>query len=148
MAAELKFACNLLLVIINLQVKKIAFVGSDSIGLSIAGKEIFSSKEMFIVSSLWQAKKAKRYIHVQSSKQGFMFLLILRCGDIESCPSPCSGNSRDILGLNQLLKQRGLAVFHQNVCGLFSNITLISELLRSFDGIDILTLSETHIQKD
>ena len=148
MAAALKFACTLLLVFINLQVKKIAFVGSDSIGLSIDGKEIVSSKETFIVSSLLQAKSAKRNILGQSAKQSFTCLLILMCGDIESFPGPCSGNSRDIPGLKQLLKQRGLAIFHQNVRGLFSNINLISELLQSFNGIDKLTLSETHIQKD
>ena len=145
MSVVLKFTCILLLVIINFQVKKIAFVGSDSIGLTIAGKESVSSKETFILSSSWQAKRAKRNIHVRSSMQSFLCLLILMSGDIESCPGPYS---RDIPALKQLLKQRGLAVFHQNVRGLFSNINLVSELFQSFSGIDILTLSETHIQKD
>eukprot|EP00795_Rhopilema_esculentum_P008031 gene8031-13942_t len=111
MSVVLKLTCTLLLVIINFQVKKIVFVGSDSIGLTIAGKEIASSKETFILSSLWQAKRAKRDIHVRSSKQSFPCLLILMSGDIESCPGPYS---RDIPALKQLLKQRGLEVFHQN----------------------------------
>ena len=108
MAAALKLACILLLVLINFKVKKAAFVGSDSIGLSIAGKKIVSSKEMFILSSLWQTKTAclgaKRDIHVRSSKESFVCLLILMCGDKESCPGPCSGNSRGIPGFKQLLK--------------------------------------------
>eukprot|EP00795_Rhopilema_esculentum_P009289 gene9289-16986_t len=111
----------------------------------VRGKEIASSKETFILSSLWQAKRGKRDIHVRSSMQSFLCLLILMSGDIESCPGPYS---RDIPALKQLLKQRGLAVFHQNVRGLFSNINLVSELFQSFSGIDILTLSETHIRKD
>ena len=32
--------------------------------------------------------------------------------------------------------------------GLFSNISLVSVLLQSFRGIDILVLSETHIEGD
>ena len=147
MAAVLKLACILLLVIINFQVKKTAFVGSDSIGLSVAGKEIANSKETFTLSSLWQARSAKQDIHVRSVRQSFMCLLIMMCGDTESCPGPCSENNGQIPGLRQLLRQRGLKVFHQNVRELFSNITLISELFQSFNGIKILTLRETHMQK-
>ena len=50
--------------------------------------------------------------------------------------------------LNNYLKHRSLAVFHQNVRGLFSNINLVSQRFQSFNGIDILTVSETRIQKD
>ena len=75
MAAALKLACILLLVFINLQVKKAAFVGSDPIGLSIAGKEIVSSKGTFILLSLWQAKTAKRGIHVFTAPEGLPFQL-------------------------------------------------------------------------
>ena len=37
-------------------------------------------------------------------------------------------------------------MFHQNVRGLFGNLGHVSELLQSFPGIDILSLSETHIE--
>ena len=96
MAVVLKFACISLLVIINFQVKKSAFVDSDSIGLSIAGKELDNSKETFILSSLWQIRRRKRDIHVRSSRQSFVCLLILMCGDIESCPGPSLGGGRNI----------------------------------------------------
>ena len=39
-------------------------------------------------------------------------------------------------------------ILHQNVRGLFANHVYICELIQSFKGIDILTLSETHIESN
>ena len=38
-----------------------------------------------------------------------------------------------------------MKIFHQNVKGLFSNKPYVLELLQTFKGIDILPMSETHI---
>ena len=67
------------------------------------------------------------------------------CGDVEQCPRPgyCR---RSILELTSLLNNKGMKMFHQNVRGLFGNLGHVSGLLQSFPGIDILSLSETHIE--
>lgn len=61
------------------------------------------------------------------------------CGVIETCPGP----ERDIPELKRLLCQKGLKILQQNVRGLLSNKVYLCELFQSFDGIDILTMSET-----
>eukprot|EP00795_Rhopilema_esculentum_P007243 gene7243-12925_t len=67
------------------------------------------------------------------------------CGDVEQCPGP--GNfRRNISELTSLTNNKGMKIFHQNVRGLFGNLGHVSELLQSFPGIDILSLSETHIE--
>lgn len=38
-----------------------------------------------------------------------------------------------------------MRIIHQNVRGLFSNLNSVKILLKNFEGIDILTFSETHI---
>ena len=43
---------------------------------------------------------------------------------------------------------RGIKIFHQNVSGLLTNIDKVKILLRDFKNIDLLTLSETHINDD
>ena len=77
-------------------------------------------------------------------------MLLLFCGDIESFPRPIFLNdtTRNSPEMNSLLGKRGIKISHQSVQGLFSNINLVSVLLQSFRGIDVLTLSETHIESD
>ena len=132
---------------INLNVKRCAFVSSDCIGLSLIGEEAeeFKYGESFISSSLWQARGGKFSFRMRTSKQSFLSILILMCGDVEQCPGPgyCR---RSILELTSLLNNKGMKMFHQNVRGLFGNLGHVSELLQSFPGIDILSLSETDIE--
>ena len=87
-------------------------------------------------------------LYVRTSRRNLINLLILLCGDIESCPGPQTDEVRDVPRLNTLLNQSGMKIFHQNVRGLFSNRVYISELFENFKGIDILALSETHITKE
>jgi len=47
--------------------------------------------------------------------------------------------------LKELLQTKGLSVLHQNIRGLLTNFCSIQDLLSSYQSIDILTLSETHI---
>ena len=151
MAVTLKFALMLLVILTCIQVKKSAFVTSDTVGLSIEGKEISSGNESFISSSLWQLKRGGRSMQLRNSTRSYITLLILLCGDVESCPGPTSaqigGGERIIDELMSLLKVKGLKILHQNTRGLLSNFAYISELFQSFKGIDILTLSETHIDE-
>ena len=46
------------------------------------------------------------------------------------------------------VKHRGIKIFHQNVRGLLTNIDKVKILFRGFKSIDILTLSETHINNN
>ena len=48
--------------------------------------------------------------------------------------------------LLSLINNKGMKRFHQNVRGLFGNLGHVSKLLHSFPGIDILSLSETHVE--
>ena len=95
-------------------------------------------------------KERKVYCLPSKHEANIICTLLLLCGDIESCPGPVyqNDNNRNIPELNSLLRKRGIKIFHQNVRGLFSNINLVSELLQSFCGIGVLTLSETHIESD
>ena len=134
------------MLIAALHVKNPAFVTSDTIGLSIEGKELVSNKDSLIVSSLWNSRGGKFTFRVRSSRRSLFALLILMCGDVEPWPGPINQQdcSRSIPELNSLLQKRGLKILHQNA-GLFANMAYISETFESFRGIDILGLSETHI---
>ncbi len=66
-------------------------------------------------------------------------LLLLLCGDIETCPGP----SQECF--DQFIKSRGMKIFHQNICGLFSKFHNLQELFDRHTSIDILALSEIHI---
>jgi hypothetical protein len=68
-------------------VRRKSFVGSDSIGLSIEGKEIIVRNETYINSSLWQVRDGKFRIRY-TNYRGIINILLLLCGDIETCPGP------------------------------------------------------------
>ena len=150
MADVLRLVQIVLVIIQSFHAKKIAFVSSDTIGLSIEGKELIDTQESYITSSLWQSRRGNYTVYHRSARHNVTCLLLLLCGDIESCAGPiCQiDKTRNIPEMNSLLGKRGLKLFHQNVRGLFSNINLVSVLLQRFRGIDVLTLSETHIESD
>lgn len=150
MVDVLSFVHIVLVIILSLQVKKIAFVCSDTIGLSIEGKELIDTQETYIISSLWQSRSGKFIVYHRSARHNVICMLLLLCGDIERCPGPICPNDkiRNITKMISLLGKRGIKIFHQNVRGLFSNINLVSVLFQRFRGIDVLTLSETHIESD
>jgi len=64
-------------------------------------------------------------------------LLLLLSGDIEKCPGP-----RDF---GDFTTTRGMKIVHQNIRGLWQNLANLSVVLERYRGIDIITLSETHI---
>ena len=74
-----------------------------------------------------------------TTRKTTLVLLLMMCGDIESFPGPQEES------LNGFMKSRGLKVFHQNVRGIFTNFVHVQELLDRYKGMDILSLSETHI---
>ena len=80
------------------------------------------------------------------SNSTFLGLLLLLCGDVEPCLGP-SQNTRFNPEIERLTSKNGVKILHQNVRGLSSNFDHIVELLRSFPNMDVLTLSETHLQQ-
>jgi exonuclease III len=69
-------------------------------------------------------------------------ILLLLCGDIESCPGPI----QDELG--SFLNTKGMKIVHQNVRGLFNNLLGLQELIERHGAVDIMTVSERHIVDD
>ena len=67
-------------------------------------------------------------------------------GDINVHPGPTT--TRNIPELSRLLNCKGIKTFHQNVRGLFKNIDKLRALVTDFSNMDIITLSETHINTD
>ena len=53
------------------------------------------------------------------------------------CPGP---------SFAEFTKMRGMKIIHQNIRGLFHNISHFSAVLEKYNNIDIITLSETHIR--
>ena len=147
MAACSTVLSTLFIFVLNLQVKRSSFVDSDFIGLTLLGNENDEviHGETFTCSSLFQVRGGKFCFRIRSSRQSFFNILILMCGDVQSCPGP--GNcTRNIQELDSLIKTRGIKIFHQNARGLSGNYGHVAELLQSFPGLHILSLSETHIE--
>ena len=68
-------------------------------------------------------------------------LLLLLSGDVEICPGPIRSIPES------LLSSRGMHIFHQNIRNLLNKKDQIMEIMNSFKNFQILTLSETHINK-
>ena len=94
-----------------------------------------------------EARGGKFTFRIRSSSQSDIGLILLLCEDIEICRGPVL-ESRNNPELEHLTNQRGLKILHQNVRVLFANHAHICELIQSFKGIDIFTLSETHLQSN
>ena len=65
-------------------------------------------------------------------------------GDVERCQSP-DNPRRHSSEMSTLMCNKGMKMFHRNVKGLFGNHFHLSALLQNFSGIDILSMSATHI---
>ena len=78
----------------------------------------------------------------QVPRKHILFILLLMCGDIESCPGPATGNKN----LQNMLDLKGIKLVHQNIRGLEQKKHLIQTLFTSKKSI--ITLSETHLETD
>ena len=125
-------------------IKKPTFLKPDDISCTLGENDIYDIyADTFIYSGLWQGKVRKNgYRNSQSNTK-----LLLICGDRESHPGPTNADVEKlhIKELSNLLKHRGTKIFHQNVRGLLTDIDKVKILFRDLKNIDILTLSETHI---
>ena len=85
-----------------------------------------------IYSTLWTNC---RKLNIKLSHHSCALILLLIAGDIESQPGPSQ----------QLFKNKGMHILHQNIRGLLGKFTQIQAFMDMNRNIEILTLSETHI---
>ena len=113
------------------------FIKPDGISITLHRKDIFeTSKESFIVSSLFVYRVRKPFLRYR--RKSLLLVMLLICGDIESCPGPTN--------IADFCNSKGLNVVHQNIRGLLNNFSNL-EAFVSMPGtkIDVISLSETHI---
>ena len=86
MAATLRadMLFGFLIIYLVFYVKKPSFLVPDGVSITV-GKEDLYNVESFICSSLWVTKRERNYKY---SNKSVIYLLILLCGDIETCPGP------------------------------------------------------------
>ena len=111
-------------------IKRPCFVTLNGIENGITSNDIEDGDESFISASLWGFRRG--FITYRVNRKCVILMLLLVCGDIESCPGP------------SIFGQKGLKIVHQNVRGLLTNFHMV-ENFTDTHKIDILTLSETHI---
>lgn len=141
-AAEvLKISLLLFMVCLCFAFRKPTLVSADSICLRFALDLDEITNETHIYTSLFVNK---RNMFVRYKSKTLLCLLILMCGDIESCPGP----TYNMPQLESLVKNRGMNLFHLNVQGLLSSHIHISRILQNFPKINLLTLSETHLKSN
>ena len=127
-------------VYLSVCVYKKSLICPDGISATFGQEDIATTVETYTFSALWLQKHERNFGYRRSTTRKItLVLLLLMFGDIESCP----GSQEE--SLNGFMKSRGLKVFHQNVRGLFTNFVHVKELLDCHKGMDILSLSETHI---
>ena len=83
----------------------------------------------------------------------FLILCLFTCfgGSIEHCGEVTVNNNKS-LSRNEfqkiLFSSKGLKFVHQNICNLENKFNELEEFVYTHDGIDIISLSETHLQDD
>ena len=124
-------------------IKKPTFASSNSICYSFYREEVADLDQRYIFPSVWfQQQLWNLKVRPKVSLQ----LLLLLSGDIETCPGP--SQDRKVPELEKLTKVKGLKYFHLNVRGLWNNFSHITEILESYQNIDIFSLSESHIRDE
>ena len=129
------FCCSMFLI------KKVFYVTSDGFSITLGYEDDIYTLQYpsFGFSSLFASRK--KFVYINKSHKTCLMLMIILCGDIETLPGP----STNPIELTRLLDSKGIHLFHQNICGLFYKKALVEEFLNRSNKIDILTLSETHI---
>ena len=123
----------LCVIFLSLCVQKFRFVSPDGISITFGEADFGNFKESYVFLSLF----VKRDILFENSRKwsSFGIVLLILCGDIEHNPGPVSG----------LFSQKGTKIVHQNVRGLFNNLSNLTCFIDENKNVDIITLSETHI---
>ena len=76
----------------------------------------------------------------------WFMIFCLFSGNTELCAVATKSISRD--KFKKILSAKGLKFVHQNICGLEHKFDELQEFVVSHSEIDIISLSETHLQND
>ena len=132
--------CLLILILCSFCVTKVFYSESDGISISITG----ATNKLENISLLPILSASSRNgLKVNFRRKSLLCLLLLLCGDIESCPGPETSYTN-----SNFLTRKGFTVLHQNIRGLHGKKVIISDILFNNTKIDIFFLSETFISPD
>ena len=133
--------CLLILILYSFCVTKVFYSESDGISISITG----ATNKLENISLLPILSASSRNgLKVNFRRKSLFCLLLLLCGDIESCPGP----ETSYTNISNFLTRKGFTVLHQNIRGLHGKKFIISDILFNNTKIDIFFLSETFISPD
>ena len=134
----------LLILYVTLLIKKECFTTSN--GIENTTEDYLRLRtESCMLQCLWSFSHGNKIHIVQhATKKSMLLILLILCGDVETCPGPLQ---QGIPEVNRLLNLKGLNIFHQNIRGLQSNFLGLRELFNAHNNINILILSETHLNE-
>ncbi|CAB3977558.1 Hypothetical predicted protein [Paramuricea clavata] len=156
-------------VIAIFSINKVQFVGSDSIGIMINDPSVIvHTGETFMYSSLWNIRANFSTRNREDRVKALSLLLILMCGDIETCPGPirCSSCEKSIrrtqssIKCNDCQREFHLKCFGEsNKDGVCLRCNMASTEFDTQTGrglldlpilheIHMFTLSETHLNEE
>ena len=132
--------CFLILMLCSFCVTKVFYWETDGISISITG----ATNKLENISLLPILSASSRNgLKVNFRRKSLFCLLLLLCGDIESCPAPETSYTN-----SNFLTRKGFTVLHQNIRGVHGKKVIISDILFNNTKIDIFFLSETFISPD
>ena len=132
--------CFLLLMLCSFCVTKVFYSETDGISISITG----ATNKLENISLLPILSASSRNgLKVNFRRKSLLCLLLLLCGDIESCPGPETSYTK-----SNFLTRKGFTVLHQNIRGLPGKKVIISDILLNNTKAEIFFLSETFISPD
>ena len=132
--------CFLILMLCSFCVTKVFYSETDGISISITG----ATNKLENISLLPILSASSRNgLKVNFRRKSLFCLLLLLCGDIESCPAPETSYTN-----SNFLTRKGFTVLHQNIRGLPGKKVIISDILLNNTKAEIFFLSETFISPD
>ena len=132
--------CFLILMLCSFYVTKLFYSETDGISISITG----ATNKLENISLLPILSASSRNgLKVNFRRKSLFCLLLLLCGDIESCPAPETSYTN-----SNFLTRKGFTVLHQNIRGLPGKKVIISDILLNNTKAEIFFLSETFISPD
>ena len=142
-AVILKLVLFYLLIYLS-TIKKKCFNQPDGISITLLKEDMFTGKNLLLSSVFCSCHKRK--FALRSQKNSILLMLLILCGDIESQPGPNQFTREEFQP--KFLSGKGLKIVHQNIRGILSNLDTLEEFITSHSNIDIISLSETHLNDD
>ena len=124
--------CFSLLIYCSFCIRKVLYSEVDEISITATGS--YNELNDISLLPLAFALKKKGFV-VSFRRKSLLCLILLLCGDIESCLGP---------DIASFLNTKGFSVFHQNIRGLHGKKEIISDIFYNNSKIDIFSLRNVH----